>query len=306
MDKPRLDCAGPRGVPSGRMDSPAFALLEDRTVWTRSWVCVGATHAIPNAGDLLPYTVGNQGIHVERLAGGGLAARFNKAPHGGCRFVPVQCQTGTKTKCSFTSCGHSRDRGVLKASDEAASHQYLGLRPERLVTVPVVELAPLLFVHLGDRADDMPPLLVDHPALRTSPAAPECWQEYHANWKTLGRSLAAGGPLPQTGRWLATEIAMPSGRASECRWLFPNLILFLRAQSACAIVMQPTALGQTLLRITQFGDPVPWLKMISARSRAAEITAAAPGDPVDLFLRRALSEHLGGAYETGEEMMYHA
>ena len=115
--------------------SKVFADLEDEKIWTRSWVCIGSHRDIPSVGDLLPYTVGNHGLHVQRDEEG-LIGRYNLAQHGGCRFVPAQCQTGSKTKCSFTSCGYSRDRGVV-AADELGDNtptmrQYLGF-PARTV-----------------------------------------------------------------------------------------------------------------------------------------------------------------------------
>ena len=76
--------------------SKAFADLEDEKIWTRAWVCVGIHERIPGYGDLLPYTVGNHGIHVQRDDKGQLQGRFNKAQHGGCRAIPLQCQSRQK------------------------------------------------------------------------------------------------------------------------------------------------------------------------------------------------------------------
>ncbi|MDP6428047.1 MAG: hypothetical protein QF393_08520, partial [Rhodospirillales bacterium] len=75
-------------LPPAAYRSKIFADLEDEKIWTRGWVCIGVQQQIPGAGDILPFTVGNHGIHVERLAGGGLIGRFNQAQHGGCRAIP--------------------------------------------------------------------------------------------------------------------------------------------------------------------------------------------------------------------------
>ncbi len=121
--------------------SKVFSDLEDEKLWTRSWVTIGTTHQLQNPGDLLPFTVGHHGIHVQRNKDGSLTGRFNKAQHGGCRAVPSQCQTGKKTKCSFTSCGYSLDRNVLRVEEIGENtptmHQYLGLIPERLLPIKV-------------------------------------------------------------------------------------------------------------------------------------------------------------------------
>ena len=94
-------------LPHAAYRSKVFADLEDEKIWTRTWVCIGTQQEIPDEGDILPFTVGNHGIHVQRVKDGKLVGRFNKAQHGGCRSVPLQCQTGNKTKCSFTSCGYN-------------------------------------------------------------------------------------------------------------------------------------------------------------------------------------------------------
>src|ERR1700744_732718 len=97
-------------LPRPAYTSDVFQQLENEKIWSRAWVCIGTEQEIAHTGDLLPYTIGQHAIHVQRQEDGGLIARFNKAQHGGCRSVPAQCRTGRKTKCSYTSCGHNRDR----------------------------------------------------------------------------------------------------------------------------------------------------------------------------------------------------
>jgi len=139
-------------LPRWAYRSKAFADLEDENIWTRTWVCIGHAAAIPNRGDLLPYTVGNHGIHVRRCEDGVLRGYFNFAQHGGCRFVPRQCQTGRKTSCFYTSCGHSRDRDVLRADTEGGDttemYMYRGINPLKLLPIHVATVGPLIFVNL--------------------------------------------------------------------------------------------------------------------------------------------------------------
>ena len=179
--------------------SKVFANLEDEKIWTRTWVCIGSEQEIPDPGDLLPYTVGSHGIHVQRELDSSLVGRFNKAQHGGCRSVPAQCQTGRKTKCSFTSCGYSRDRNVIKADElgenTPAMRQYLGFNPERLLPVKVETWGPLIFVNLDHEAAALADQLQDLPCLAGSPFTPDfCdftgfWAEYSCNWKLAGSIL---------------------------------------------------------------------------------------------------------------------
>ena len=88
-------------IRSPGLDDSAFRSLrmarrEDETIWTRDWVCVGTTHELAGVGDLLPFTAGDHAIHIQRMADDSFTGRFNKAQHGGCRVVPVQCQQGRR------------------------------------------------------------------------------------------------------------------------------------------------------------------------------------------------------------------
>lgn len=214
----RLAFGRARGLPAVAFRSKVFADLEDEKIWTREWVYVGGLDQIPEAGDLLPYTVGHHGLHVQRRPDGGLIARFNKAQHGGCRAVPAQCQTGIKTKCSFTSCGYSRDRDVIPSSelgeDTPAMRQYLGEQPDRLLPARVERFGPLVHVNvdrsadsldaqLGDLADVLAPYVDARPRAVTG-----FWTEHGCNWKLAGRAFiehvavpgAAPTPKARAGR----------------------------------------------------------------------------------------------------------
>ncbi len=188
-----------RVLPPAAYRSKAFSELEDEKVWTRSWVAVGLEQQIPNPGDLLPFTVGYHGIHVQRDEDWNLTGRFNKAQHGGCRAVPLQCQTGRRTKCSFTSCGFSRDRNVIRATElgenTGAMQQYLGIVPEKLLAVRVETVGSVIFVNLDPNA---PPLHDELEAAypdfaRDLEAFPRVvsgqWAESAANWKLMGRAF---------------------------------------------------------------------------------------------------------------------
>ena len=188
--------------------SKVFSELEDEKIWTRSWVAVGLLQQILNPGDILPFTVGYHGIHVQRGADGGLTGRFNKAQHGGCRAVPLQCQTGRRTKCSFTSCGFSRDRDVITADElgenTPAMHQYLGLVPEKLLSVRVETWGPFIFVNLDPQAPALADELSELPGdiacyfQKTLTVSAGQWFECAANWKLVGRAFADACPAPQT------------------------------------------------------------------------------------------------------------
>ncbi|HEY0285394.1 MAG TPA: hypothetical protein VGC62_00010 [Pseudomonas sp.] len=254
-------CVGEPGeaafLPLAAYRSLDFAYLEDERIWTREWVCIGTAQDLPQVGDLLPYTLGHHGIHVRRQADGSLLGAFNQAQHGGCRVVPDQCQGGTKTRCSFTSCGYSRDRTPLQADElgegSAAMHQYLGLRPERLLPVQVATCGALVWVNLDP---DAQPLnnAAQHP-LQAWLADSEhwarigvSWREYDCNWKLLAPHLLG---LDSHDYLTAHGPALLEGQSSDVdvAWCFPGLLLLRKADVMCVVMLQPVALGKTLCRV---------------------------------------------------------
>lgn len=277
------------GMPVTLMDPSAFrslrmARLEDEAVWTRDWICIGTEHDVPDAGDLLPFTAGDHAIHVQRLVDGGITGRFNKAQHGGCRVVPVQCRQGTKTPCSFTSCGHSRDRMTIKASELGDAtpemHQYLGLRPERLLPVRVAQVGPLLFANLDPQGAS-----IDESARELCAALPALsqrdltrgyveWLEFDCNWKLAGQHLVAadGMPSPPGVSLLVAETTLKDLPAAAF-WLFPNLLVLTALHEMCVVVLQPVSLTRTLLRISVLVDrgatPLNWSALVRQRAAAA-------------------------------------
>ncbi|MDP2868959.1 hypothetical protein [Methyloversatilis sp.] len=270
----------PAGLDASAFRSLRMARREDEAIWTRDWVCVGTTHELAGVGDLLPFTAGDHAIHIQRMAGDVLAGRFNKAQHGGCRVVPVQCQQGTKTPCSFTSCGHSRDRPIIAASELGDAtpemHQYLGLRPERLLPVRVGRIGPLLCVNLDPHGepitDTARSVQTAVPALsrQDMPLQGSHWQEVDGNWKLVAQRLLAAEQLPRAfGASVLVADTTLVGLPARALWLFPNLVLLALQHVVCAVVLQPVALTRTLCRITVLGDdalpPADWLALIGER-----------------------------------------
>ncbi len=250
-------------LPATAFLSRAFQNAEDAAIWTRSLSGVGFAGDIPNAGDILPFTVGDHGIHVERGPDGLLIGRFNKAQHGGCRAVPLQCQTGAKTKCSFTACGYSRDRQPIVAADpdrDRVLDQYLGLRPERLLPVAVDVWGPLVSACLDPtsphRAWPEWSAVAGARAIREGDLAPRCpatqWMEWNANWKHVVPAFvpASTEALDEEAESHAA-VASPAGVTTTV--MFPNVIVMAKDDAACVAVLQPTALDRTLCRVRTYG-----------------------------------------------------
>ncbi len=248
-------------LPPASYRSKVFSALEDNRIWTRSWIAVGLEQQIPDAGDLLPFTIGYHGIHLQREAGGGIIGRFNKAQHGGCRSVPLQCQTGTRTRCSFTSCGFSRDRDVIPAgeleSDGSAAQQYLGMVPERLLPARVERRGSLLFTCLDPRTPAPPDLDAALPGWSDErlALAGRRWFAAAANWKLIGPALrdrlAERHGAPAAGAASDVGVLAHWGQCDSrlsLFWGFPNLLLLRGSEETLVLLLQPLSMGETQVR----------------------------------------------------------
>jgi len=247
-------CRAPFGVatvlPRRAYTSEVFQRLENEKIWTRDWVCIGTSPEIANPGDLLPYTIGQHAIHVQRMADGGLTGRFNKAQHGGCRTIPAQCRTGKKTKCSYTSCGFSRDRDVVQGDSliemTPQMGQYLGAVPERLLPVKIRTCGPLIFANVDPTPGTMQPLHC--PEWTDNLVRLEGrWREHRANWKLAGTAIVDVARSCLSGGGATNHVS--------AEWVFPNLVLIRSRHAILAVVLQPTAMDLTLWRLSFFTQP---------------------------------------------------
>ncbi|MBR71813.1 MAG: hypothetical protein CMM30_02580 [Rhodospirillaceae bacterium] len=290
--------------------SRIFAELEDEKLWTRMWCCIGSTQQISMVGDLLPYTLGNHGIHVQRDKNG-FSGRFNFAQHGGCRFVPAQCQTGKKTKCSYTSCGYSRDRDVLKTSDVDVDtpilRHFIGDIPERMLPVQVETWGGCIFVNVDQNSHT-----INHQLTSIAPEIGKSldktidkhgfWTPLEGNWKvSLGcifDEICRFGDLTLDNTFQTSESQVMHRRETHhvigkgntnsyenyILWIFPNLLITKLGPFITRIIVQPTGLDEGMARVRFsvidkticFGDDEIkeheniWKKIISTASNGSK------------------------------------
>lgn len=284
-------------LPAFAYRSKAFADLEDEKVWTRAWSCIGYADRIPNPGDLYPFTVGQHGVHVQRQPDGSLKAHFNFAQHGGCRFVPRQCQTGKKTACFYTSCGHSRDRDVIAAnadgSDTPEMYMYVGVNPLKLIPVHLTTVGPLMFVNLDF---DCAPLAAQWGD--TAPRRPSDRLAAHATLAALESNATAHRLRNETElpcNWkLAGKLAVEALEVEDVtavEWIYPNVIVAHGAQLVVANILQPLAMNATRVITDVFTSPVreadegvigvvaPRIARLVETARALQRAIAGPDDP---------------------------
>lgn len=230
------------------LDGHGHDPAEDARVWTSTWVCVGLTDQIPAAGDLLPATVGDYGLHVQRQADGGLRAAFNVLQHGSCWTIPAQCRGGHKTACPYVSCGYSLDTDAIPADGGRPSRemrQFVGFNPAKAAPVPVDTVGPFVFVHLG--ADDPSRAVrrVDVPddvreRLPRLGYRGRSWVELAANWRVATHTLAGAlSTAPRTARVDARLV----GRDIRVHHVFPTLAVIAAPGYLTAVVVKPTSPG---------------------------------------------------------------
>lgn len=260
--------------------SKVFSELENEKIWTRSWVVIGLLQQIPNPGDLLPFTLGFHGIHVQRNRDGTISARMNRHQHGACRFVPVQCRTGTQTKCSITSCNYTRDADAMPAGPDGENsdemYKFVGLVPEKLSTVKCETWGPFIFINLdpacGPLSDQIGNLMPRLSGVFDGKLAirAKLWLDFKCNWKTMGASFmetaipapgdgdddggatfaeGLGGPhWINAGQALTPLSALVAERGLKLFWIFPNVLLAAGPTHVTVILLQATSMGKTLCR----------------------------------------------------------
>ena len=267
--------------------SRIFAELENEKLWTRSWIPIGLLQQIPNPGDLLPFTVGFHGVHIQRNKDGSISARFNRHQHGGCRFVPEQCRTGRQTKCSITSCNYTRDADVMLGGEDGEDtdpmYKFVGVNPDKLVSVFNCETwGPFILINLDPECqplsaelEGIPERIIQrigaHKHIQGSK-----WLDFLSNWKHAGHAIAGSFNESTCGipsfSWDGEEIFTPAyvmehvtlpARISEATggddqaefcWLFPNLLVVVSETHTACVILQATAMGKSLHRVFLLGS----------------------------------------------------
>jgi hypothetical protein len=240
---------------------------EDERIWTRDWVCVGVEAQIPAPGDLLPATVGDHGLHVQRQNDGSLRAAFNILQQGSCWTVPAQCGHGHKTQCPYVSCAHSLDTDALLAEagqPTKAMRQFIGFNPLKLFAVPLECLGPLVFLSLA--LDGPPPLAEQVGPLAGAVGAcrlgrlwhiDRFWAELDCDWSRATDALfAALGAAGSAG--FEEEVAAPPELAADGRarlWrAFPNVVLAALPDHVAVLVIKPIRLDGVAVVTALFAD----------------------------------------------------
>ncbi len=231
------------------LTSPAIMMLENDAFWPYQDVFIAAAAEMDNAGSIVPYTLGNTGIHVERLSNGSFVGRINRAQYGGCSAIPMQCQTGTKTACPQIGCGLSLD-GSAPITQHDVDYQrrrfhLVGQRGDQSLTLLLKNQNGILSTVLSNPANaNSMPLIVGGAWDETTPPQQCFWRPVSANWKlalhviaNMYRTLGIPGTQGVGGATFAEH------------YVFPNLVFVECANLLASVIVQPTATSRSLCRV---------------------------------------------------------
>ena len=152
VDRPLLRAAT---LPGPLFSDPGVFEQEIRTLFRRTWVCVGRADEMATPGDYRTYEVGGSGVVVLRDERGRLRAFHNVCRHRGTRIIEVDSGSGlTVLQCPYHAWTYDLEGRLVGAPhmDEARDFRRrdFGLHPVR-----TEEWRGFLFLNLDP---DAPPL----------------------------------------------------------------------------------------------------------------------------------------------------
>lgn len=187
-------------LPAEAYWSPAVHDLERRTIFGRSWLCLGPAAPVAAPGSYLAESVAGWPMLVVRDAAGALRAFHNVCRHRAGPLVDDGCGTSRSLVCRYHGWAYALD-GTLTSTRGS------GLAPDAtadldLFEVRAAEWRGVLFVCL----DPSTPPLADWLGGLVDEAAPypmESWapagrveHRLACNWKTYGDNYAEGYHIP--------------------------------------------------------------------------------------------------------------
>ena len=157
-----FESAGPvaRGLPAAAYTSEAFFALENRRIFSESWVFAGLVHELPRTGDVAPVTVAGQPVLLVRDAGQRIRAFHNVCRHRCLKLVDRPGNLGRTIRCPYHSWTYGLDGALHIAPyfggrDPRAAPDGFDRRQHGLVPVRSATWHDWIFVNLEGSA---PPL----------------------------------------------------------------------------------------------------------------------------------------------------
>ncbi len=212
--------------------NPRFYEVEQRQLWSKSWVCVGYTSQIAQPGDMFPATVTGQPILVTRDKGGHVRAFYNVCRHRGSQLINAECHQNV-IRCPYHCWGYGLDGKLLgtpffESLDVGAETQEIfdtsnakGFRKDDYPLLPVNVDTWGCFIFVNLDSDPRPlkewlgdlPTRISHPlhelkVMRRVPLS------IRANWKLIAENFMEYYHLP----WVHPELCTISGFKDHYRY----------------------------------------------------------------------------------------
>ena len=119
-------------------------------LWKTTWQYACRENDIPDVGDQIPYTIGDQSLIVVRSASDEIRAFYNSCRHRGTPLI-WECETAQQFKCPFHGWSYNLD-GTLKGVPCRWDFPEVSPETHSLISVRVERWAGFVFVNLDDQA----------------------------------------------------------------------------------------------------------------------------------------------------------
>ncbi len=192
---------------AGLIDRRIFAdreiyVLERERLFARCWLYLGHESEIPNAGDFVTRTMGEEPVILCRDLNGQLRAHLNLCRHRGNRVCRSDRGNTKLFTCSYHGWTYTNDG---KLAVVPMSDAFRDLKREQWGLIPVAQIdsykglifatfdpaAPALREYLGDMAWYLD-ILIDRREGGTEVSGPHRWV-LDANWKTAAENFGGDG-----------------------------------------------------------------------------------------------------------------
>ena len=191
-------------MPPGVYTSEAFYALEQSRIFSKEWLCAGRADAIPEAGDYLTFTVGEQPIFIMRSDDLEIRAFANVCLH---RMMRLLDGTGNckRIVCPYHAWTYGIDGHLLRARHMERTAGF-DVSKYRLPAIRCEIWAGWIFVTLNSGAVSVAAHLealesiVERYGMRDYVHVLQEDHEWNTNWKCLTENFMEGYHLPVAHR----------------------------------------------------------------------------------------------------------
>ena len=148
-------------LPAECYTSAAFFEFERTHVFPRSWICIGRQEQIPEPGDFLTPSIGNEPLLVVRRKDGTISAMSAVCQHRGQIIATEPGSAGRVFRCPLHFWRYDLEGSLIAATriDDKTVHDCLR-ETVRLPSVRLEDWHGFLFVNLDEHAAPLAPSLV--------------------------------------------------------------------------------------------------------------------------------------------------